>query len=320
MSSPDAVLAWLTDPARADEARTREPDALDAWWRLHGGAGAELALPVDRAIVRGFRADRIGYAFAAGYQAALRSLVPDLPEHRVVSLCITEEGGGHPRAIATRLEPDAAAGTGWRLSGRKQWATLAGEATELLVAARIGEHEDGRPSLVLVRVAGGADGLTLTPMPATPFAPEIRHAVVEMDAVAVAADARLPGDGYARYVKPFRTIEDIHVHAALIAHLWRLALALDWPRTLTSELLAATVTLRGLAQGDPSSAALHIALGGAIEHGRALVERAATQLASAPSPLRERFERDRGIAGVAGGARAKRLERAFATTLRRDAS
>ena len=39
----------------------------------------------------------------------------------------------------------------------------------------------------------------------------------------------LPGDGYDIYLKPFRTIEDIHVHAALIGYLVGVARRLEAP-------------------------------------------------------------------------------------------
>ena len=48
---------------------------------------------------------------------------------------------------------------------------------------------------------------------------EIPHAEVGLDRVRVEASAVLPGDGYADYVKPFRTIEDAHVHCALLGYL-----------------------------------------------------------------------------------------------------
>ena len=56
------------------------------------GAALEVASTVDR----------LGLAFAAGYSAALQTLVPDvvLP----CALCVTEAGGNHPRAIQATLQ------------------------------------------------------------------------------------------------------------------------------------------------------------------------------------------------------------------------
>src|SRR4051794_15581000 len=99
--------------------------SMAAWWERCQVAVAGASAPIDRAILGGFAADRVGYAFAAGYQAALRALAPDLPPDRIASLCVTERGGGHPRAIETRLTPAAA---GARLDGSKRWATLSDAA------------------------------------------------------------------------------------------------------------------------------------------------------------------------------------------------
>src|SRR3954471_19636201 len=111
-------------------------DSMQAFRERHRAVAGEAEGTLDGALLGGFAADRLGYAFASGYQAALRALVPDLPEDCVASLCVTERGGGHPRAIETRLDPIA--GGGYRLTGRKRWATLSSEAGVLLVAASAG--------------------------------------------------------------------------------------------------------------------------------------------------------------------------------------
>ncbi len=162
--------------------------------------------PVDRAAVGGVIADRLGYAFAAGYGAALQRLVPSLGDRRGC-LAATESGGGHPRAIQTKL-------AGGRLVGTKTFATMAPAADELFVVASVGER-DGKNELRVVRVPRGRAGLTIEPRPPWPVAPEIPHAIVTFDTAVEEGDV-LPGDGYDRYLKPFRTIEDVHVMAATV--------------------------------------------------------------------------------------------------------
>src|SRR6185436_13084691 len=58
--------------------------------------------PAERAAWGGLVADRLGYAFVAGYASALARLAPGIATR--AALCVTEEGGGHPRAIKTTLE------------------------------------------------------------------------------------------------------------------------------------------------------------------------------------------------------------------------
>src|SRR5260221_9404342 len=67
-------------------------------------------------------------------------------------------------------------------------------------------------------------------MPATKFVPEVPHAQLEFRNLALSDADLLPGDGYASYVKPFRTIEDIHVQAAVLSYLMREGQRLSWPQ------------------------------------------------------------------------------------------
>lgn len=306
----DELVSELAALARSGGSGEPAPDTLDAWWSSVRPATARWSEPVDRAIARGARADRVAYAFATGYQAALRKLVPALADDAMVSLCITEEKGNHPRAIETRLTPDGASG-GFRVSGRKRWATGSPQALELLVAARAGENGDGRPELKLVRVRGGAPGLTIEPMHGVAFVPEIAHGSVTLDDVAVAASDVLPGDGYERYVKPFRTLEDVHVAAALGAHLLALAFRFGWPHEIRERLLAHLVTARALALADPGSGATHLALAGLFaEQGRLLLAIEPCWELADPA-TRSRWERDSALLSVAGTAREKRREVAW---------
>ena len=153
---------------------------------------------VEDAVSGGAAADRLGVAFAAGYAAALRALVPDLPRGERAALCATEEGGGHPRAILARFD-------GATVTGRKTFVTGGLDAVRLLVVAR-----DGGDVLRLVSVSARGPGVVFVPLPPTPFAPEVGHAALQLEG---APAELLPGDGYTDYLKPFRTIEDLHVNS-----------------------------------------------------------------------------------------------------------
>ncbi|MSP60469.1 MAG: acyl-CoA dehydrogenase family protein [Myxococcales bacterium] len=290
----------------------REPIAdLDDWWRRHlaFGLAAEGRPQIDRAIIGGYTADRVGYAFASGYAAALRCLVPDLPSGEPAALCITEEGGGHPRAIHTALRLDADGGG--HITGRKRWATLGPRARRLLVAVSLGQRDDGRNRIRLVSVDAAAPGVTLTTMPETPFAPEIPHAEVTFEDVAVAAGDLLPGDGYERYIKPFRTIEDLHVHGALCAWLLGVARGAGWPREIQEPLCGLLAGIRALALDDPLAPEVHLALGGLLRLAARLIEESAPHWTLVDGETRRRWERDRTLLGIAGRARAERLEAAW---------
>ncbi len=298
----DEILRFLlTTPPQPGSLLT-----LEAWWQQHLGLASRFQTPVDLALAGGFMADRLGFAFASGYHAALRCLFPRMPPDHRGALCATEAGGAHPSAIQTRLS--GGEGGPLRLSGAKSFITLGTAADTLFVVASEGQDEQGRNRLRVVMIDSRREGVHLTPMPPMPFVPEIPHAELELRDVAVSPDEVLPGDGYTRYLKPFRTTEDCHVHAAFLGWLLQVARRSGWPERVQNEALALAVTLRGLALEDPSSPAVHVALGGALELGRRLVSELEERWPQVDARTRELWERDKHLLSVAGKARAKRLE------------
>ena len=276
-------------------------------WRAIAAAQAD---PMARAIAGGHVADRVGWAFAAGYQAALRALVLGLPDDTLAALCVTEERGNRPRDIATTITalPDGSVS----ISGAKRWTTLGPDSALLLVVGRVADASDGeRPRLRVARVPTATPGLTLVGMAPTCFVPEVPHTGVRLDDVRLAADALLAGDGYAAYVKPFRTIEDLHVTAAVLAYLLREARARDWPAGFRERVVATLVALTALAAERASAAATHVALEGALQWAHQLYAEAGALWAAAGDEAAARWQRDAALFGVAGTARAARARRAW---------
>jgi hypothetical protein len=280
---------------------------INAWWGHHQRITANLHRPIERAVLAGFFADRPAYAFASGYHEALRQLVPG-EGTRKRALCATEEGGNHPRAIAALLEPD---GDGWRLSGNKQWTTLGMHADAYIVFAGEGRGAEGRNRIAAVQVPADRRGITREPMAELPFIPEISHARLAFDRVRVAPDERLQGDGYARYLKPFRTIEDCHVFAALLSWLLQVARRTGWPRESIEQLALALVSASAVATMDPSAAAGHIGLAGLLARMHELVAQCEPYWARVDDVTRSRWLRDRRLLQVAGKARTRRREVAW---------
>ncbi|HEU5060988.1 MAG TPA: acyl-CoA dehydrogenase family protein [Kofleriaceae bacterium] len=268
------------------------------WLRRHRAAVAGIDDTVLCALAGGRVADRPGWAFASGYLEALRRLVPPLGG-RATCLAATEAGGAHPRAIATRL-------AGGRLDGVKRFVTLAPACEAVVVIASEGES-GGRNRLAAVVVPLDRDGVSLEALPPTPFAPEVPHAAVSFRAVAVGPDERLAGDGYTDYLKPFRTVEDIHVVAAITA--W-LAAVHSRAGPLVEELAALAASLVAIGRLDPRAHATHRVLGGALAALEAALARAEPLWAEVGAEARARWQRDRPLLQVAGSARAARLNRA----------
>lgn len=264
---------------------------------------------IERAALGGLRADGLGWAFACGYEAAMRRLGPAVrADGHLVALAATEEGGGHPRAIKTTLTRTVD-GLAWELTGDKGFVTLGTDAEVLLVVASVGADDKGLNRLRVARVPSTREGVTLEPGTTLPFAPEIAHARLKLRAVRVDEDELLPGDGYDDVLKPFRTIEDTHVLAAAVGWAIGVGRASNWDRPWTERAVATLVALRDIGRADPSSPSTHIALAGAMEMAREGLAGAAWDLA--PQTTRTRWERDKPLLDVARQVRAARLEAAW---------
>lgn len=279
------------------------PDTLTAFAPVWTEAVAGLDDSVDRAALGGFMAPSVGLGFVAGYRSALDRMLPSL-RGRAAALCVTEAGGNHPRAIAARLAGDPPV-----VTGEKVWSTAADTGDVLLVAASRGTR-NGRNDIGVAIVPAAQSGVTFHPMPPTPFVPDIPHYRVELDQARV--ERVLDGDGYDQIVKPFRTVEDIHVSAALTGHLLGVATHFGAPNAVRSDLIHALLGLRALARLDPLDPTGHIGLAGwlsAQERGLARLEDSLWPLADESTVAR--WKRDSPLLGVAGRARARRLTRGW---------
>ncbi len=280
------------------------------WWPRWRAIARKSAHPFERAILGGADADRLGWAFASGYQAALRALDPSLPDDTIAALCVTEAEGNFPRAIRTTLTAD---GDGFSVSGEKRWTTLGPGGGLFVVIAREAGGSEGRPSLKAVRIRSGTPGLVVQAMPPTSFVPEVPHARIRLERVLAAASEVLEGDAYIRIVKPFRTIEDIHVHAATIAYLVAEARRRGWPHAWIERAVALLHSLSRLAMLNPTAYETHIGLSGALSLGESLIfEADGFWQAAGDDPAAGRWARDRRLFEVAAKARNLRLAAAWA--------
>ena len=244
------------------------------------------------------------------HQAALRALVPALPADALAAFCVTEEAGNRPRDIRSTLSP--APGGGYALSGAKRWTTLGPQGAILLVTARLGQSPAERPNLKVARVSTRQPGVTIVPMPPTPFVPEVPHAQVALADVAIADADLLPGDGYARYVKPFRTLEDLFVAAAVLAWLAGTARLRGWPHEFREGLAGALALLATLAEQPAGAPETHIALAGALQWAAELHRQADALWTRTPDdPAARRWQRDLPLMNVAATARRLRAQRAW---------
>jgi hypothetical protein len=300
---PPTVLAVLAaKPAEAGWGH------LEAAWAAYASARNAGRSPLHAAVDVAASADRLGHAFAVGYPAALEHLIPgiDLP----CALCVTEAEGNSPRAIATTLE---AADQGYHLRGTKTFVTFGTLAKTLIIAARVGQKPDGRPDLAVVRIPADREGVVLRELPPTPFVPEVVHASVTLDGAAVFEEERMAGDGYLDYVKPFRTIEDVHVLGATLGYLLGWARRVGEAEAMLSDISASLLALEALLTLEALDPRAHVALHGVHQRVAELLEGEgfAKVLATADEAERERWSRDRALLGIAQKARRARFARAL---------
>lgn len=298
-------LAALIEQVLTADPSPTVADDVDTWWAGHRARSASTA--AARAVLGGFAADRLGWAFASGYQSAGEALFGDgSPSEDLAALCATEKGGVHPRAIATTVA-EREDGS-FRVNGDKTFVTFGRQASVLFVVAKAGEREDGSSDLRIVRLTR-RDGVTITPQPGVPFCPEVPHAALRLENVLVEGGEILEGDGYLHYLKPFRTVEDVHVHLALLGWLVQVARRSGWSPSVLTRLVTAIATFHALAAEDPSAHGTHVALGGVLRETHNVVE--GLDWSTVDETTRSRWERDRALMNVAGKARAKRFEVAW---------
>ncbi|WP_010486267.1 acyl-CoA dehydrogenase family protein [Pseudomonas sp. S9] len=279
--------------------RMADGQALDDWYtalleRLAEPSAFELA------VLGGRLAPTPGLAFLAGYQGALRALWPSAP-WTLGALCVTENRSVRPADMQTRLSQ-------LQLSGRKDFVTAGDAAQWLLVAAR--EEGDGlAPQVAITVVANGAAGVQVEQLPALGFMPDVSHARLQLDQ---AACERLPGDGWDDYVKPFRSIEDLHVLAAICAWLYGIGHESAWPVDLQLRLLGLLSGCAEVSRASAKAPTTHVLLGGLFAQFAALGPELDHALAAGDEHWAALWQRDKALMSIARSARQARLQKALA--------
>lgn len=284
--------------------RPEPQSTFESFWTATRAFRTSFTNSTERAVALGYHADRLGLAFLGGYALAMTKLDATLGPDDLGALCATEDGGTHPRSIKTSL-------SNGKLNGTKRFVSGGAYATRLLVVASEGHSDDGRNRLRVVRVNPKSAGVELQATPELPFVPEVPHASLELRDVEVRPEDVLDGDGYSDALKPFRTIEDLHVEAAVLGYLSSVARRGAWPPLEQERLLALAALAAGLGNADPKQPGTHLALAGLFQQTEAAIT--ATDGLWAPSDERERFVRDLPLLKVASRAREARRQKAWAS-------
>ena len=200
--------------------------------------------PIDQAIIGGFTCQQFSFAFLAGYQAALEIMFPSIATNQLKALCISEAKGNHPKTIETTLVDN-------RISGVKTYITAGSDVEHLLVLCKTSQRVNDRPLLKMVHIPRDANNVKISNFE-LPFMPEIKHGKLVLNDTKIEPNQILEGDGFSRYTKPFRTLEDICVGAAYQSMFLRQSIENQWKEELRDKLLLNIFTLKSLLNFPPS--------------------------------------------------------------------
>lgn len=268
----------------------------------------------EQAVVAGFNAPCIAFAFAGGYQAAMSRLLANatINESKTANafyaLCITEKEGNRPRHIASTLTKTE---QGWVLNGNKTYVTGGTGADRLIIAANAGVPTDELPSITMVNIPANRAGISIESLPTLPFIPELPHATVTLDNVRIEPGEVLKGDGYLECVKPFRTIEDLHVELALIGLMIRHTSRTEKNWVSIEKLLALMSSLQHLVALPPLDESTHILLAGQRHFLISTAEQLEPEWEHNAPAFYAQWQRDKKLLSIAQNARDARTAKAW---------
>ncbi len=322
------ALNWLRT-ILTGQLKPQDFAGMSAWFEHYQSLGCSAAGPFERAVLGGASSNCMGFASASGYQAAISALFGNgrfegrrfengrfedgcIEKQQLSSLCVSEAGGNHPRAIETSLSGQQGELT---ITGQKSFISGAEDAQCMYVACkdlRDGDGLDaqGRPLIKLVRLATSEANVTIKKMTELKFLPEISHGTVRFDEVKVDESWVLPGDGYLQYVKPFRTYEDVFVLSSILAYRLREGLG-NWDQTIIERHVELLMAMSQLSQSQLMLPQAHIALSACRRSMMQLIEDSDALFKASNLSAYEAWQRDKPLLKVAIKAHEKRTESAW---------
>ncbi len=165
--------------------------AFDGHWHTERLGHHE---PVVSALRGGLLSDRLAWVFAAGYQAAIRVIFPDVHPEGWAAYSAAEDAENLADRPGTRITPTADGG--WTISGHKSWIGGSRRVNHLIVTARgIGSEAPD----VTVRVDARAPGVLISHRDAPGFLSEFSQGFANFDAAPCSAPSPWPFDEVRRF-------------------------------------------------------------------------------------------------------------------------
>lgn len=302
MSSPSFAQQLLSQTAISNF------EDIPVWHAHYRTVKERSENTIEQAMLGAQLSHSLSYAFLCGYQAAISYLF-ESPMEQLSAVCITEQAGNHPRAIETTLKPLENGRT--QVTGEKTFVTGGTQAEVLYIAAKEGIDQHGRPVIRMLKVDAKQKGVYIAALPKMQFIPEVEHGLVKLDGVQLDNENILTGDGYSQFVKPFRTVEDLHVQAAVTSMLLAHGLRQHLEPELCERWLALALAYRGLSDFAIDDPALHLALAGNRQQLRMLISMSEEAWKARDSGFYEAWKRDKALLNIASKAHQKRTENAW---------
>ncbi len=122
----------------------------------------------------------------------------------------------------------------------------------------------------------------------------------------------LPGDGYSDYIKPFRTVEDLHISAGVLGYLFKTACCYDWGTDIKERILGCIASVRNLVLNNPASPWVHIVTGDVLKQIKELFTHLEPLWETVGGQIKDAWDRDKILMTIADKARNIRLKTAWA--------
>ncbi len=296
-------LLGRSDPLHEEVA------SMQTWFTLHRQLTGTTESSIDRAILGGFVFRQTAFAFASAYQSAMESMF-SLDGNNIAALCHTEKGVKKPREMQTELRSFSGE---LKLNGAKSFVSGGADAGTLLISAldfREEEEDRNRANLVIIKLDAQQVGLNVQTLPTLPFVPELSHAALTLSEVLIEPENIVPGDGYADFVKPFRSEEDLHILAALSGQRLQLALENE-QQEIAQRLLSLISAICSLKVAERNAATTHLLLAGIKAGFEDVISLQNPLIKQAYPGFYAAWQRDKALLNLAEKAQAIRTQNAW---------
>lgn len=190
----DYKTLWLAQLGASDDLTTYASPAMRA---------------LNMALQGGAYADCLSHVFIAGYQGAIRHVLPTTPAAQWFSLLVSEDQQDPAANPPTKILPD---GQGALVNGTKSWVASSATVDGLIVSAK---SESGSTQWFWCAAQEAAVALSHRPAPS--FLPDVSQGFARFDNLQIPPGQLLGAEPFAKFMHA----ESLYVGIALIGYLWR---------------------------------------------------------------------------------------------------